>query len=386
MEQIIVELKALFDEARQRNEFEFVLTLINYRGIGKEDITNLYEWFDAIDSYKGMYATLTSKKKTRIGALLYCTFFENNDFYNIIGSLCKISLGYRGSSYLYYKARKQERLLGTGEKIDLILELLNDCGKHELITFFTTVHVKQIRNSFFHSAYSLMGDYYIMHDTEEIEVAGQWSRSFDVPAYFYPKVEAVIAYFDAFKSFFWAAHKSYTRNKAIVAYFPTPHAGEILGSDDGLQGVVVKNTAIFYGIPADSSIVYDKRYDMWMANNIRITGPDREAMDLADQLSRYEAKADIRLTDAEFNSLVETITDRNIPGERYRAAKLLIKFGSLMDAKAMAETNPFKRKSLIENTLSYYRRTLALASDMTTPELPARIALLEKELDAGAIS
>lgn len=381
MEQLIQEVKTLFDEAKRRNEFEFVLTLINYRGLGKEDITNLYEWFDAIDSYKEMLDNLTGKSKTRIGALLYSTFFENSDFYNIIGSLCKIALGYRGSSYLYYKARKQDRLLGTGEKIDLILELLNDCGKTELINFFTTVHVKQIRNTFFHSAYSLMGDYYILQDSEDIQIEGVLRSGFDVHTYFYPKVEGVVAFFEAFKECFWAAHKSYLENKAIVANFPRPYAGEILGSPDGLVGIVVKNTATFYGIPADSSIVYDKVYDMWVGKNIEMTtGPTRETLDLDDQLSRYEAKGDIRLTDAEFNGMLDTIGERKIPREVHRAAKLLVKFGMLMDGKAMAETNVFKRKSLIENTLIYYRRILALAPGMVTAELPARIAQLELEL------
>ena len=155
MEKIVAELELLFEEARKRVEFEFVLTLINYRGMGKEDVTNLYEWFDATEFYKKLYNSLEGKEKTRIGTLLYSTFFENSDFYNIIGSLCRISLGFKGSSYLYYKTKKQDRLLGTGEKIDLITELLTDSKKNELLSFFTYNHHKQIRNTFFHSAYSL---------------------------------------------------------------------------------------------------------------------------------------------------------------------------------------------------------------------------------------
>ncbi len=34
MKNVINDLNNLFDEAKQRNEFEFIQTLINYRGIG----------------------------------------------------------------------------------------------------------------------------------------------------------------------------------------------------------------------------------------------------------------------------------------------------------------------------------------------------------------
>lgn len=154
MDKVLNDIKTLFDEARQRSEFDFVLTLINYTGMGvKELSTNLHEWFDAIEFYKQLYKSLSKKEKTRIGTLLYSTFFENSDFYNIIGSLCKIKLGYKGSSYLFWKTKKYERLLGIVEKQDFLVELLDDAGKQNIISFFDDNHFKEIRNTFFHSAY-----------------------------------------------------------------------------------------------------------------------------------------------------------------------------------------------------------------------------------------
>ncbi len=102
MKDTIAEIYSLFEEAKQSREFDFVLTLINYKGIGAKELsTNLHEWFNAIEFYKELYYSHAKKNKTRIGLLLYSTFFENSDFYNIFGSLCKIKLGYRGSSYLF---------------------------------------------------------------------------------------------------------------------------------------------------------------------------------------------------------------------------------------------------------------------------------------------
>ena len=107
MDNVINDLKSLFEEAKKKNEFDFVLTLINYRGMGTHKLmTNLYEWFDAIGFYNNLYHVYTGKEKTRIAALIYSTFFENSDFYNIIGSLCKVKTGYKGSSYLFWKTKK----------------------------------------------------------------------------------------------------------------------------------------------------------------------------------------------------------------------------------------------------------------------------------------
>ena len=70
----------LFLAAKQKDEFEFVSTLINYRGMGhKMGNSNLYEWFNAIEYYQTLFnAADTQEKKTRIGLLIYSAFFESS--------------------------------------------------------------------------------------------------------------------------------------------------------------------------------------------------------------------------------------------------------------------------------------------------------------------
>ncbi len=117
-------------------------------------------------------------------------------------------MGYKGSSYLYYKTSKMDRLLGTGEKIELILELLNDCEKEGIIEFFMENHFKEIRNTFFHSAYSLDNEKnYILHDSDPIVIGNIGCYSFNVPEFFYPKVNNIILFFDCFKESFFNAFK-----------------------------------------------------------------------------------------------------------------------------------------------------------------------------------
>lgn len=78
------EIEQIFNDAKTNNEFQFLLTVLNYKHISSpKESSNLYEWFDALGFYKGLYHKHTGKEKVRTGLLLYSTFFENSDFYNI---------------------------------------------------------------------------------------------------------------------------------------------------------------------------------------------------------------------------------------------------------------------------------------------------------------
>lgn len=370
MNETINDLKILFDEAKQKSEFDFVLTLINYRGMGTHKLmSNLYEWFEAIEFYKNLYLINTGKEKTRIAALLYSTFFENNDFYNIIGSLCKIKTGYKGSSYLFWKTKKYERLLGIGEKQDILLELLHEAQKPNIIDFFKQNHFKEIRNTFFHSTYALSENEYILHDTEPIyiDVVGQYS--FDVNTFFYSKVDNVIVFFDTFKELYLNAFASYTADKEVKGCFPNLCDIIILGAADGLKGFKIKNAVQFYGQSHDSGIWYDEQYDMYAGHNIRFDMPNIETIEINDQLKRYENKDDIHQSDVEFHNLVEKISDRRQPNEIARATNLLLKFGGLRHKKMEQEQNPFKKRSFPKFILPFYKKAIEIGSTLfdTTP-------------------
>jgi len=353
----IDEIELLFSEARDKSEFEFVLTLINYTGMGtKKLMTNLYEWFDALEFYKTQFNKLQGKEKVRIGLLLYSTFFENSDFYNIIGSLCKIKLGYKGSPYLFHKTRKLDRLLGTGEKIEMILELLVDSDKNQIIKFFDEVHVKQLRNTFFHSAYSLSETDYILHDSEPIQIGNALHSSVKIEEFIYTKIESVIEFFDAFKENYLAALDSYKEDKVVFGLFPNPTDVTILGSPEGLKGFKIKKAVQFYGEWHDSGIEYDEKFDMWAGMNIQMNFADKASIEIHDQIKRYESKSRIRLNSAEFQNLTDKVIDRRRNPEIAAIVKLLIKFGDDKYNNMNSETNPHKKKNLPRYVLPYYEQ------------------------------
>lgn len=369
MENTISELKELFDEAKAKNEFQFVLTLINYTGMGAKELsTNLHEWFDAIEFYKNLYNEKSGKEKARMATLLYSTFFENSDFYNIIGSLCKIKLGFKGSSYLFWKTKKYERLLGVSEKQVYLLELLFDANKPNMVTFFSETYKKEIRNSFFHSAYSLSEEEYILHDSDPIFINNVGQYSFSLSEYFYPLVDNVISFFEVFRDKYTAHFNSYSSDKEIPANFPALTNAIILGSADGLKGYRIKNAVTFYGKPHDAGVWYDEKFQMWAGHNIRIYFDTVETIEIREALTRYEGKDDIIKSDSEFQNIVDKVIERNDASEIYRITHLLVKFGNVRKDKMIAEQNGFKQRSYPKIILPFYKQAVEIGSkimDMT---------------------
>jgi len=365
MQEIINDLETLFQEAKDQSEFDFVMTLLNYRGMGTHKLmTNLYEWFDAIDFYESLYLKHTGKEKTRIGALIYSTFFENSDFYNIIGSLCNVKLGFKPSSYLYWKTNKYERLLGIGEKQEALLEKLYDAKKNHIVNFFKENHFKEIRNTFFHSAYALSDEDYILHDSEPIVIENLGISSFNVEEFFYPKIENVLTFFKSFKKLYLEAFSSYTEDKEVIGNFPNPSKITILGGADGLQGFRIKDSVQSFGKLHDSGIWYNAEYDMYQGHNISFNMPNVESVEIGQKLTRYENKDDIHQSDVEFHNLVEKISDRKVPAEIERATNLLLKFGGLRQQKMDNEENVFKKRSFPKYIIPFYKKAIQIGNGL----------------------
>lgn len=380
MKDTILELESLFTEAKAKNEFEFILTLINFKGMDTKYDT-LYEWFDAIEMYKRLYYQFTDKEKTRMACLLYSTFFENSDFYNILGSLCNVSLGYHSSAYFFWKTKKQDRLLSTGEKINLVSEILDDCNKKNILNFFNEEHHAVIRNTFFHAAYNLQGDAYSIHDSEPIRINGVGRYYFDVKEFLYPTVDRVIEFFDAFKKLFLDSFASYTTDKTIKGHFPNLRDIEVKGNDEGLQGFIVKNTAQFYGKWTDTWILYSKEYDMWQAMNIMFNPHDKEGVEIGERLTRYEGKPKINISDVEFNNLGEKIIERDLDAEMRRLVELYVKFGDLKYDEWTTEQNLFRKASLPKYVLPYYQKADLINKHLNPKQMRNRIKELTESME-----
>lgn len=374
MKDSLNQIEELFVNAKTKNEFQFLLTILNYKHIASpEEASNLKEWFSAMEFYKGLYNEKKDYEKIRIGLLLYSTFFENSDFYNIIGSLCLNALNFGGSSRLFYKTKKQDRLLGTGEKIRAIKEKLSDCNYDYLIEFFETVHHEQIRNTFFHSAYGLSGDDYILFDSEPIIISGTINFRVSIEKFLIPLIDKVIAFFDKFKSEYQKAFTEYREEKKIIGHFPTLKDVIVHGTSEGLKGITIKNTSQFYGEWYDASILFDETYGFWAATNITFNYPQEETIEIDETLLRYESKSTIKSNSSEFFNLVEKITDRGYLKEMERLIDLLVKFGDDKYFKWQAEINGYKKESLKKLALPFYEKMLEINRHLDTKEISKRV-------------
>ncbi len=378
MQEIKTELIQLFETAKSTKEFEFVQVLMNYKSIGSlRSMSNLYEWFDAMEFYKSLYEKHSGTEKYRIGCLIYSTFFESSDLYNIIGSLCRIKLGYRSSSYLFFKTKKQERLLGTGEKIGMITELLVDSGNNEIFKFLNENHYKEIRNTYFHSAYTLVDDHYQLFDSEPIIIDGVGRYYFDIKEFLLPKISNILEFFNQFKELFLNHFASYTEDKVVQGNFPNPVTATILGSSEGLKGFIMKNTVQFYGKWHDSGIYYDDEKQMWAGMNIRFDFPQKETVEIDETLQRYEKKDDLKNQD-EFWNLTNKILERNNPNELIRILKLLAKFGDVRYQNWQSETNPHKKDSLRKYIRPFYEKAIEIKVPADFSELKKRLKEVEE--------
>jgi hypothetical protein len=379
MELTLSEIEKLFLEGKITNEFEFIQTLINNYGLAENQTnTNLFEWFNAIEQYKILYGELNSIEKARIGLLLYSTFFESSDLYRILGNLCYNKLNLRGSPILFWKTKKRDRLLGTGEKANNLTILFDECNLTQLTKFFNETFFQELRNTFFHSAYTFYDEKYFLLDSDPIIVNNIKNNQVEINDFLFPAIERVIQFFDKFKQQYFFHFNSYIEDKEIYGNFPDKKEVFILGSENGLKGFIVKNATHYFGQWVDAVVSFDNNYKFWYTKNIELNYPQIEAIITDERLSRYEKIEDIRVTDEDFNSLTDLIIERGYTTEMRRLILLLIKFGDKKYSIMESIENPFKKRGLVKIILHFYRKVLTINKELNLKYINERIELLEK--------
>ena len=349
-------IKSLFNKAKEKDEFEFICTLINYKGLGsKYSNSNLYEWFDAIPFYEGLYnAADKPEEKTRLGLLIYSTFFESSDLYNILGSLSRISLGFRSSPYLYFKKGNFERWYGTGEKISMIEEVLIDSGFSDIQEFFINNHHKSLRNAFFHSSYSFEDGFLLLQDVEPVYIDSVGSMMFSPEEFLFPKIASVLLFYTTFKMEFLNHFTSYKTNKKIKGRFPETIDIEIFGSPDGLRG-----------FKAGNSYIQLRDSGFWEGMNVRFNFPSEIDRYVNEEIQRLSKKDSIHTNDGALERLYEVIQERNKPSEKENLAKIYLRFAAIMKDKGLKEKNDFKQRDIYKSSVFFFDKIYSLHPDLS---------------------
>lgn len=341
-------LKKLFSDARAMDEFEFVRTLINYRG---PDTTfrqsPLFEWFDAIIFYERMYRNdgQTLHEKARFALMTYATFFEPADLYIILGNLSRIVLGHQATPYLYWNHEKSNRWMSAAAQISLVDEILIDSGFGEIEKFFRENHFEQIRHAFFHSTYAFDGDDYIMHDVEPLYINFVGHSNVSLTEFIFPRVETILEFFHSFRETFIEHFNSYRENKIVQGRMPTFKEIEILGSSDGLTGFK----------DSDGNSI-ELRNDVWTAKNTDFDQAIHVERYVNEELTRLNAKADIYSDDGALQHLYEVVVERNVQRERENLGDVFARLGDIFFAKTAQEKNHFKMFKQRDIVKAFYEK------------------------------
>lgn len=349
-------IKTLFNRAKEKDEFEFICTLINYRGLGsKYSNSNLYEWFDAIPFYEGLFnAANKLEEKARLGLLIYSTFFESSDLYNILGSLARITLGFRSSPYLYFKKGNFERWYGTGEKISMIEEVLIDSGFSDIQKFFILNHHKSLRNAFFHSSYSFEDGFLLLQDVEPVYIDSVGSMMFSSEEFLLPRIASILLFFTTFKAEFINHFASYKANKMVKGRFPEMIDIEIFGSPEGLKG-----------FKAGNSYIQLRNSGFWEGMNVRFNFPSEIDRYVNEEIQRLYKKDSVHTNDGALERLYEVIQERNKVIEKENLAKIYLRFATILKDKGLKEENGFKKRNINQRAVSFFDKVPSLCPELS---------------------
>jgi hypothetical protein len=157
-------LDQAFIKAKEKCEFEFLLTLFRVRGVDYSGIGDAYQTtLRSIPLLLEIYNQTESFEAARnLQLWIYGHIVEASEPYEIICNLVKVSLGERfGSQFYPYKVGKS-RPESPGSKIDHIKKNATKAGIPEVVIPLEEIWDRHLRNAIFHSDYILhFGDVYI---------------------------------------------------------------------------------------------------------------------------------------------------------------------------------------------------------------------------------
>lgn len=148
----------LFQRARQQDEFEFVCTLLRFRGMEDQGWDTLEESWKLISQVLAQTeAPIQADFRLRLHLFLYCHVTEMDDLYHLTGNLLRVVLGDR-----YTLAPFRSGMFGeTTEakyppaKVVRINKWSKEAGIPEIGEVLSAALVPEVRNAFFHSDYIL---------------------------------------------------------------------------------------------------------------------------------------------------------------------------------------------------------------------------------------
>jgi hypothetical protein len=192
-----------FTRARQRSEFEFILTLLRIRGLQAAGWDPFATTRDAIEAIRQLHERIAPGEENlalarHLQLWIYGHIVEASEPYEIVANLVDITRGGRFHAWRF--PHQNNRPQPVGRKIEAIENEASAAGIASVAEPLREVYDRDLRNAVFHADYSLHGG--------EVRLPRSGARY--THQQIMELVNRALAYFDALTILFDAHVRSYT--------------------------------------------------------------------------------------------------------------------------------------------------------------------------------
>lgn len=228
-------LTPIFDKAKSVCEFEFIFTLLRIRGMQGPG-WDPYETTEEV--FKYITKIIDKEKDYRphrhLSLWLYGHIFEASELYEILANLLWVINGERFivNNFPDKQKGKYKTPISPSEKIDRLTQLADKVGLKNNVSFLKSIFNRELRNSIFHSDYSLFnGELRLIKERKIF-------KNLD----FVEIVNKGFAYYMSFSNILRHNIQSYSEPKVIPVHpefsdDPNETAITIIRKGDGLVGL-----------------------------------------------------------------------------------------------------------------------------------------------------
>lgn len=170
-------LGPLFNQARERDEFEFVCTLLRIRGLEGPGWDPLQESMALSSQLIALIqGPLEAHLKTRLMLFLYSHLLEMPDLHDVPCNLLRVVEGDRCSGWPFDELPKptknQVPAFPLNDQCRQLLAYSEHVGRPEIGRLFACICLRQVRNAFAHSNYGFTEKHFNIVDGDGLAVDG----------------------------------------------------------------------------------------------------------------------------------------------------------------------------------------------------------------------
>ncbi|RYZ90124.1 MAG: hypothetical protein EOP04_04875 [Proteobacteria bacterium] len=211
----------LFDDARNRDEFEFCCTLLRFRGLEDQGWDPLRESSELIQQMLASIASpIVESFRIRQILFLYCHITEMHDLYHVVANMLMVTAGHRYNLNCFSgkTAIAQKPANYPNSKAINIEIWAHANGIPKLGLLFGDLVVNEVRNAFFHSDYILTPDSFNIRRGQGVKIGNVIDPKVKLE-WLIPRLQLGINIGLGLISFVQSSIASYEANKTVKTRF-----------------------------------------------------------------------------------------------------------------------------------------------------------------------